>query len=182
MNGTGRCRLHGGASTGPRDPSKLEGNNHAAGNPGGGAPVLNMNAWIHGAFSDLDKLDERLEGDAREETDELCECVLERSRDARPSLSEERRETLAEEYALSFYQWHLAAADTFERGFSITREEAFETPDGEVTVERERINPTVTHGLRLSHRQLRIGEVLGLWDETRGPRRPDSPYRRPPSE
>ena len=180
INGTGRCRLHGGASTGPRDPSKLEGNDHAAGNPGGGAPELNMNAWIHGAFSDLDKLDQRLRGEAREKVDEHreCVCVLERSRDARPSLSEDRRKALAREYALSFYQWRLAAADTVKRGFGITHEETLETPDGEVTVERKRINPTVMQGSRLSRRQLRIGEVLGMFDKTRGPRRPNSPYRR----
>ena len=46
INGTGRCRFHGGASTGPRDPSKLEGNDHAAGNSGSGAPELNMNASL----------------------------------------------------------------------------------------------------------------------------------------
>ena len=137
-----------------------------------------MNAWIHGAFGDLNKLDERLRGEAREKVDEHHEGVLKCSREARPSLSEERREALAREYALSFYQWRLAVADTFERGFGVTHEETFETSDGEVTVERERANPTVLHGSRLSRRQLRIGEVLGLWDETRGPRRPDSPYRR----
>lgn len=131
------------------------------------------------ARSATSKMDERLAGDAREEVDEHRECVLERSREARPSLDEERREALAKEYALSFYQWHLAAVDELDRGMVLTHEETFETPDGEVTAERTRINPTVMRGSRLSRRQLRIGEVLGLWDDTRGPRRPDSPYRRP---
>ena len=48
----GRCELHGGASTGPRDTSYLESNDFAKGNPGGGAPEGNENAKIHGGFSD----------------------------------------------------------------------------------------------------------------------------------
>jgi hypothetical protein len=40
----GRCKFHGGLSTGPRDPSKLKGNKNAAGNRGGGAPKGNKNA------------------------------------------------------------------------------------------------------------------------------------------
>lgn len=52
----GKCYFHGGASTGPDDPSVLEGNDHAEGNSGGGPPELNANAVKHGAFGDLDKL------------------------------------------------------------------------------------------------------------------------------
>ncbi|RDU34700.1 hypothetical protein DRW41_22000 [Neobacillus piezotolerans] len=42
--GTGRCKYHGGLSTGPKDPSKLKGNKNAVGNKGGGAPKGNKNA------------------------------------------------------------------------------------------------------------------------------------------
>ena len=179
INGTGRCRLHGGASTGPKDPSKLEGNDHAAGNPGGGPPKLNRNAEIHGAFSALDKVEARLNEEGQAELKERMADLCERSRRFRPSLSEERREALAKEYVLSTHLWTLATADTFKRGFGLIREETFETANGEVTSKRTVLNPTVMRGSRLMRRQRRMGEVLGLFDETRGPRRPDSPYRRP---
>lgn len=167
INGTGRCRLHGGASTGPKDTSHLHGNDHAVGNDGG-PPLLNRNAEIHGAFGDLDKLDQRLAGDAREFVDKHRESALETSRDARPSLDENRRERLAREYALLFYQWHQATADSFERGFGVPREKSFQTPDGEVTAEVMGMNPTVVRGSQIGRRQHKIGNVLGLWDHTGG--------------
>lgn len=178
INGTGRCRLHGGASTGPRDPSTLEDNDHAVGNSGGGAPPLNRNAEIHGAFGDLDLLEQRLAGDALAYVEKIRESTLDMSRDARPSLSEDRRERLAREYALLFYQWHQATVDTFERGMGLTREKTFETADGDVTAEVEVANPTLGRSSQIARRQHRIGNVLGLWDRTRGPTRPDSPTRR----
>jgi hypothetical protein len=42
--GTGRCKFHGGLSTGPKDKNKLIGNKNAVGNCGGGAPKGNKNA------------------------------------------------------------------------------------------------------------------------------------------
>ena len=78
--GSGRCRLHGGASTGSTDPSVHEGNDHAAGNPGGAPPELNMNASTHGADCDWRKLDARLEGAAREKVDNIYEDTLKRAR------------------------------------------------------------------------------------------------------
>lgn len=169
VNGTGRCRLHGGASTGPHDTSHLEDNDHAVGNDGG-APLLNRNAEIHGAFGDLDKLDQRLGGDALDYVDQLETSTLKASREARPSLGEDRRERLAREYALLHYQWHQASADTFDRGMGLRREETYDTPDGEVTVTRYVANPTLGRGLQLSGRLRRIGNVLGLWDRARGER------------
>jgi hypothetical protein len=41
---TKRCKYHGGLSTGPKDPTKLNGNKNAIGNKGGGAPLGNRNA------------------------------------------------------------------------------------------------------------------------------------------
>lgn len=40
----GKCKFHGGSSTGPSDVSKLYGNKNATGNKGGGAPKGNKNA------------------------------------------------------------------------------------------------------------------------------------------
>lgn len=40
----GRCKFHGGLSTGPKDKTKLYGNKNAVGNRGGGAPKGNKNA------------------------------------------------------------------------------------------------------------------------------------------
>jgi hypothetical protein len=167
VNGTGRCRLHGGASTGPKDTSYLEDNDHAVGNDGG-APPLNRNAEIHGAFTDLEKLEARLDEEGQADLADRMADLCEHSRDARPELGEKRRKRLAKEYVLLQHKWIRATADTFERGVGLTREKTFETPDGEVTAEVASLNPTVTEGLRLSGRKRRIGNVLGLWEHTRG--------------
>ena len=52
----GRCRFHGGASTGPKDTEHLEENDFAEGNAGGGAPEGNTNSQIHGGFADWRKV------------------------------------------------------------------------------------------------------------------------------
>jgi hypothetical protein len=51
VEGAERCRLHGGRSTGPRDTSALEGNDHAVGNDGG-APDPGANREEHGLEAD----------------------------------------------------------------------------------------------------------------------------------
>lgn len=181
MGEHGKCYYHGGASSGADEPHRPVGNDHAEGNPGGSPPELNRNAEIHGAFSAMDKVEARLNEDGQAELTERMDALCERSRRLRPSLSEERREALAKEYVLTSHLWTQATVDTLKRGIGITREETFDTPNGPVTVERKRVNPTMLRSSHLIRRQLRIGEVLGLWDETRGPRRPDSPYRRPDS-
>jgi len=72
--GEGRCRLHGGASTGPDEPATehLEGNDHAVDNDGG-APEGNANARIHGGFSDWRKAYDRFDEDTREMIDDVEE-------------------------------------------------------------------------------------------------------------
>ena len=62
VEGATRCRLHGGASTGPSDTSALEGNDHAAGNDGG-APDPGANREEHGLTADREKWFERHRGD-----------------------------------------------------------------------------------------------------------------------
>lgn len=76
----GKCDKHGGASTGPRDPALLEGNDHAAGNTGGGPPPLNTNAQTHGAWNDPLKEYRRLDGDAKRLVDPLADEAIDRSK------------------------------------------------------------------------------------------------------
>lgn len=103
--GSSRCPNHGGKSSGPADSSLLKGNTHAARNDGG-APTGNTNAWRHGGFADLDKLDGRLEGGAREwvdrrdrRTEEILDIAEETAADRGP----DRRRRLAREWALVAY-------------------------------------------------------------------------------
>ena len=59
INGTGRCRLHGGAGGAPK------GNQNAIGNLGGGAPEGNLNALRHGIHVDPLTFYETLKESAR---------------------------------------------------------------------------------------------------------------------
>jgi hypothetical protein len=95
----GKCRFHGGASPGPRDPSPLEGNDHAAGNPGGGAPDGNTKVLRSGAFVPLERIPDRL---TREQLHGVARwewyAVL-AARARRPEMSSTRRQQFAERWA-----------------------------------------------------------------------------------
>ena len=94
INGTGRCRLHGGAAGAP------ERSRNSFGNTGGGAPESNQNSWKHGAFADIEKIDARLKGNAREHIDTLAESLFDRAAETAPEMAADRRRTLAREGAL----------------------------------------------------------------------------------
>ena len=163
INGTGRCRLHGGAGGAPK------GNRNAVGNAGGGAPELNRNAWKHGAFADIEKIDARLEGDAREYVDTLAESLLERAAETVPGMAAERRRALAREAALLMYQGMIADGDIASpenggRGLAWERERTIELADGEtVTYTETVVNPAWRQTIRLTDRQDRIWDELQLW-------------------
>lgn len=100
--GEGRCRLHGGASTGPDDPptEHLKNNNHATGNDGG-AEVGNGRAESHGLTADRRKWFDRHREEVKEwvrilvasyledapfgwrdtaKVDQLCEVAIDQAR------------------------------------------------------------------------------------------------------
>lgn len=159
INGTGRCRLHGGAGGAPK------GNTNSVGNSGGGAPELNRNAWKHGAFADTEKLNARLEGDAREHVDAIAASLIERAAETAPEMPADRRRALAHEAAVVMYQEKLANADLIAgRGISWQREHTIKGADGEpITVTEPMVNPAFMQTVRLMQRHDRIWDELNLW-------------------
>lgn len=159
INGTGRCRLHGGAGGAPK------GNQNAVGNAGGGAPELNRNAWKHGGFADTGKLDARLEGDAREYVDTLAESLIERAAETAPEIPADRRQALAREAAVVMYQETLANADLIAgRGIRWECERTVKGANCEpVTITESVVNPAFMQTVRLMQRHDRIWDELNLW-------------------
>ena len=152
----GKCDKHGGASTGPRDTTALEGNNHAEGNAGGGAPEGNTNAVTYGAWCDWRKAYDRLSGDARSEVDELTESHIEHAKANLPSgLIEEK----ARELAMRHYLWRRATLQTSEEGLILEEERDL----GEITVQTSKANPGLTANVRHSRRQRQLMTELQLW-------------------
>lgn len=164
MGPHGKCYFHGGASAGPRDPSALEGNRNAAGNRGGGAAELNTNAVKHGAFSDLELVDERLEGEALAYVNRLTECLASRAAEKVPSMGVLERWELAREWALLSHQWGLAMADAYERGLIDEVEKSYTDGAGEEwSFTRSRVVPTLERSFEISGRQDEIEEELRLF-------------------
>ena len=163
INGTGRCRLHGGAGGAP------EGNRNSVGNAGGGAPALNRNSWKHGAFADIEKINARLEGDAREYVEKLTESTLNRAAETVPEMPVDRRQELAREAALLMYQQWVADGDLVVsenggRGLTWERERTIESADGETVTYTESVaNPVWRQSIRLADRHDRIWDELNLW-------------------
>jgi hypothetical protein len=155
--------LHGGAGGAP------EGNRNAAGNAGGRAPELNQNSWKHGAFADIEKLDARLEGNAREYVDTLTESILERAAETVPEMPVDCRRELAREAALLMHQGMIANADLIAsenggRGVGWEREHTIELDTGETVTYTESVaNPVWRQSIRLTDRQDRIWDELQLW-------------------
>lgn len=156
VEGADRCRFHGGASTGPKDTSHLEGNNHAKGNSGGGAPELNTNAQQSGAWSDWRNVYERLDGEQLARVDEIAASALDCSAEQAPSLSEQHRRELALEYATLFVLSQRAEEDFVDRGVVV---EASNSGDGE---EEPVLNPSVRRSVDLSARTRVVANKLGL--------------------
>lgn len=163
--GSTRCRLHGGASTGPKDTSHLQDNDFAEGNPGGGAPPLNTNATVHGAFGGLEELDARLDGEAAEHADKIYADLLGTSRAVRPEMDPDRRQRLAREWAVLSHQGELASLDFFERGPGLEVEREVPTADGgTATVTGYKANPTSERGHTIFRRLREISHELGQFD------------------
>lgn len=167
-----RCRFHGGASTGPRDPSALEANDHAAGNDGG-APEGNTNALRTGAFVPLDRIPERLDVEQLHGVARWEWWAILASRRRRPDLDEDRRRRLAARWARLDVRHTTATVDTFTdlgRGFLVERERTVETAAGdEVTVTERVSNPCLGVQVRTRAEQRDVAEALGISAAADGP-------------
>jgi hypothetical protein len=170
--GEGRCRLHGGASTGPKDASHLEDNDYAEGNPGGGAPEGNANAEIHGGFSDWRKAYRRFDDETRAYVDRIAADWRETAAEHAPDVDADRRAELSREHATLSILHRRTTADTFAepdgsgpgRGFIL--EEKREIGGETYTVEKA--NPALRAGASLSRRQREIAEELRLYPGFQG--------------
>ena len=158
INGTGRCRLHGGAS-----PGAPEGNQNAVGNSGGGAPEGNANAIRHAGWSDPAKHYDRLVDDARQQVDELVAAYTDRYRDAHGREPDEEEMNQLRELAAMHHQWWCATAVVLEEGLVVEREIEFEAQDGETqTVTTPAVHPAQEACFRLSSRMRSKREELGI--------------------
>jgi len=161
----GRCRFHGGGSTGPDSTEHLEGNDFAEDNRGGGAPEGNTNAEIHGGFSDWEKAYDRLDEDTKAHVDRMVADMCDRAKEHAPEVDPDRRERLAKEKATLSILEKRASFDVFAhtaedaRGFVI--EDDVEH-DGE-TYTIEKVNPAMDAATSLSSRQRKIAKELRLW-------------------
>jgi hypothetical protein len=174
--GGARCRFHGGASTGPADVASLEGNDHAAGNPGGGAPEGNANAEIHGGFADWEKAYERFDEETQAYIDRIAEDYRETAAEHAPEVPAEERAELVLEMATLMLMSRRADADVFcdpdgsgsGRGLVIESEV---TIDGE-TYTTKKLNPAFRATTSHFNREYEIAEKLSLWpgfqDDTGG--------------
>jgi hypothetical protein len=130
---------------------------------------LNQNSWKHGAFADIEKIDARLEGNAREYVDTLTESLLDRAAETVPEMAPDRRRALAREAALLMYQKAIADGDLIAsenggRGFGWEREHTIELDTGETVTYTEPVaNPVWRQSIRLGDREHRIWDELQLW-------------------
>jgi len=161
----GRCKFHGGSSTGPSDTSYLEGNDFAKDNPGGGAPALNSNAEIHGGFGDWRKAYERFDEDTKATVHRLEDSMRETAKEHAPDVDADRRDELLREKATLMVMEPRASYDTFAieaddaRGMVI--EEEIEI-DGETYINKK-ANPAFEASHRLMKRQFEIAKELRLY-------------------
>jgi hypothetical protein len=164
-SGGGRCKFHGGLSTGAKDTSHLEENDFAEGNAGGGAPEGNTNSRIHGGFSDWRKAYERFDDDMKAYVEDLRDCMRETAKEHAPDVPEERRERLIKEKATlsvikrraGYDAWAFDREDA--RGFVIEGEKEI---DGETYI-TPKPNPALTAESRIAGRQYVIARELRLW-------------------
>jgi len=165
-SGGDRCKLHGGASTGPKDTEYLENNDFAEGNPGGRPPEGNTNAAVHHGFASWEKAYERFEGDTREFVERMIADMRETAKEHAPEVDKDRRERLLKEKATLSILYRRASCDTVpnaegSRGFII--EDTTEI-DGE-TYTRKKPNPALEATLQHSARQREIANELSLWPQ-----------------
>jgi hypothetical protein len=162
--------LHGGATPSKDenpDVGAPEGNDHAAGNPGGGAPELNTNARIHDGFADWRKAYERFDDETREYVDRLAADMQETAAEHAPEVSADRRERLAKEKATRGVLADRADADVWcdldgsgpGRGIVVESEREH---NGE-TYTVERMNPAWRGCVTHRNREFEIARKLKLW-------------------
>jgi hypothetical protein len=165
--GGGRCRYHGGCSTGPEDVGHLEGNTYAAGNAGGGAPEGNTNARIHGGFSDWRKAYERFDEDTRAWVDRIAADYREEAATHAADVPAKTRAELCLEMATVSILGRRASADVWAGvdgsgpGRGLVVEKTVERDGDTVTVEG--LNPASRASHALNRREREIAERLRLW-------------------
>jgi len=152
----GRCKFHGGSSTGPEDTSHLEDNDFAEDNPGGGPPINNSNAEVHGGWSDPDKFYERLDEDRKEYVDELTESYV---KESKADLPEDEIRKKARRLATYHIQYLETAGDTFERGWMLEEEIEYE---GE-TYTVQKVNPSLKAGHRINSKDMKLMRELRVY-------------------
>jgi hypothetical protein len=171
--GEGRCRFHGGASTGPDEPATdhLEDNDHAVDNDGG-APEGNANAEIHGGFADWKKAYRRFDDETQEYVDRIAADWRETAAEHAPDVDADRRAELSREHATLSILHRRTSADTVAvpdgsrpgRGFILTEERDI---GGETHTVRK-ANPALRAGSSLSRRQREIAKDLRLYPGLQG--------------
>jgi len=163
----GRCRYHGGASTGPDNTEHLENNNFAEGNPGGSPPTGNINAKSHGAFCDWEKAYDRLDDAQRGYVERIRESFRDHIPECVDIEPERREELLRERQTLRILEnraWVdlLAVNDDGSgpgRGFTVETEQEI---DGE-TYTVKKANPALEAERRARSRIWKISKELRLW-------------------
>ena len=151
INGTGRCRLHGGAGGAPK------GNQNAVGNTGGGAPEGNLNALRNGLHADPLTFYQTLWDEDQRYAQRMFWEQVERT-DWRPNDIRLERLALSQ---ITFGKEVTASADTLRRGLMI-EVEIGETPDGE-PITTHRANSNMSRQLRFSRRHREVCTDLGLY-------------------
>lgn len=151
INGTGRCRLHGGAGGAPK------GNQNAVGNAGGGAPEGNLNALRNGLHVDPLTFYLTLWEEDRQYVQRTFWERVDRT-DWRPQDIRLERLALSQ---ITFAKEITASADTLRRGLVIEVETG-ETSDGE-PITAHRMNSNVSRQLRFSARHREVHTDLGLY-------------------
>lgn len=166
--GEGRCRFHGGQSTGPDDTSHLDDNDYAEGNAGGGAPEGNANARIHGGFADWKTAYERFDEETTAYVDRLRDSWREVAEEHAPDKYDaaEIDRLVTEKVTLSVLESQASAdvwcsLDGDGPGRGLVVEKTVERHGEAVTIEG--LNPASRARHTLSRRQREIAETLRLW-------------------
>jgi hypothetical protein len=157
----GKCDKHGGASTGPADPTMLKDNDHAEGNPGGGPPEGNTNAMTYGAWCDWRKQYERLDRAAKAHVNTLIEAVIESSK---TEIDGETREEKARELAMCYQLVDNARVQVFEEGWGVESEVQY----GDETVTTIKPNPAITAERRHKRRKRKLQRELRTYSSPDG--------------
>lgn len=166
-SGGGKCRFHGGSSTAPTDTDYLNDNDHAKGNPGGGAPKGNANAEIHGGFSDWRKAYDRFDDATRDHVDKIAADYQQEAAEHAPHIPADERARLCREMATVGELGRRARDDVWcgldgsggGRGLVVERTV---TRNG-TTYSVEGLNPASRAAVACSNREREIAKRLRLW-------------------